>query len=267
VADKQEAKKFMSMAVCLVPEALTFASNRAEQLRILQDQLGGLPSDAAACSLASNDTVPATIQLLENARGFLWKCLLDETSDVESLRKRRQPLVDELEEIRRGRSQNQTLRSSTRTDIVSLMFKVAMGLQESQPMERYQGILDKIRAESGLENFLRVPDDLLDLHSMADYGPIVYVNSCSFWSNEYRSDALIITKDPILSLTLPGFKFESIQENRAKLQRAIERLKNNAVEANRDYGTVMTWLWKTVVEPVLDSIDFAPYNLPINVKQ
>jgi hypothetical protein len=28
----------------------------------------------------------------------------------------------------------------------------------------------------------------------------------------------------------------------------------------------MTWLWKTVAGPILDSIDFAPYNLPTNAR-
>jgi hypothetical protein len=132
----------MIMAVELLPEALILSSGRAEQLRVL-NQLGGLPSDAAACSIASNDPVPSTIQLLENARGIIWNRLLDEIADTDNLRKRSESLAEELEEIRRDLFQNPRVGNSLGTESVSLMVKDPVKLRGSQSIERYRGLLDK----------------------------------------------------------------------------------------------------------------------------
>lgn len=116
----------------------------------------------------------------------------------------------------------------------------------------------RIRELPGHEAFL-LPPDADALARQAVEGPIVHINVSG-----YRSDAILVTKDGIHSLALPGLTVPTVMEQADAFYTALSDAHDDSLDplrritAQRAVRTVLEWLWDEAAGPVLDELGLAP---------
>lgn len=115
-----------------------------------------------------------------------------------------------------------------------------------------------IRQLPGLEK-LQLTPTAADLMAAALGGPIVIVSSSGI-----RSDAVIVTHSAIKAIPLPGLIYEDVKEQMRRLHEDLIRGKHATYPArNQGLLQLLQWLWDTVVEPVLNELQFHPSTLDV----
>lgn len=132
----------------------------------------------------------------------------------------------------------------------------ARRMQRQNDADAYRQVLQDIRAVPGFSSFLRTPDAPADIQNYAKAAPIVFINA-----SEYRSDALVITKDRVYNLPLPSFSTDQVTVYATRFVEALKRFRKEEEQADAfaNYQVVLKWLWKAAAKPVLSSIDWETY--------
>jgi hypothetical protein len=114
--------------------------------------------------------------------------------------------------------------------------------------QRSSDVEDEIRGLPGFERF-QLPTFSDNLVTFAENGPLV-----SFIVTEFRSDALLVIKCGINSVTLAKLEFTQLQIylneliGEFKLSKGRPSTKN---ERNKRLREILSWLWEVAVRPVL----------------
>lgn len=237
--DPVQAVQGYELAVELLPARAARQLDHADAGHALTD-FPGLASDAAACALEAGDPGRA-VELLERGRGILLDQALHVRDDLAELHTVQPELADRFGELQ------ETLAAG----------RSAVDPYDAVPdalhvlSEELEQLLTRIRGLPGFELFLR-PLTLEQLLAQAVEGPIVLVNF-----SRYRCDALLLTRDGLQVVPLPGLADKAAPQRLSEFLHALDRLAGSAglTEQRRLEHTLaagLAWLWDTVTGPVLD---------------
>ncbi|MFF0429046.1 CHAT domain-containing protein [Streptomyces sp. NPDC004520] len=263
-----QAAHLLEMAVWRLPTVAPRRLGRRDQQTNLAS-LAGLAADAAALMLnapgaASRQSAARALQLLEQGRGILIGQALDSRSDLTELKVRHPELARQFEALR------DELDAIDDTDSLVLPPRPGMGGSPDFALApaphdhraRIATALDEtvaqIRELPGHETFLLPPDPDV-LAQQAVEGPIVHINV-----SRYRSDAILVTKNGIRSLALPGLTMPTVTEQADAFYTALSDAHDDDLDplrriaAQRTTRTVLEWLWDEAAGPVLDELGFTP---------
>ena len=180
---------------------------------------------------------------------------LDTSSDLTELENHHPELAKTFKSLRDEISsprldQKENWNKSSIDIVASIAHRQAAG-------EEFDGLIDRIRALDGFENFL-LPlsgDELMELG--AD-GPIITFNISSL-----RSDAFLITKNRIHCLHLPTLRFADLESRCSSFTDLMSRLSTaNYYSINLAVQRILEWLWDVAVGPILDELGFTEEPKP-----
>lgn len=119
----------------------------------------------------------------------------------------------------------------------------------------------EIRTKQGFGSFAR-PPSTAELLQGAAAGPVVVINVSS-----YRSDALLLTRDGITSLPLPGLAMDTVIVQANAFHQALHstargRTSPERTAAQRQLNEILGWLWDAVAGPVLDALGYCTQHAP-----
>ncbi|EXF80224.1 hypothetical protein CFIO01_11422 [Colletotrichum fioriniae PJ7] len=222
-----EAEPIADLAVSLIPRACTRKLTQDDQLHALHD-ISETSTEACSISLRVGN-VGKALQHIEFGRGLVLGYLIDGQNDLSDLRQRDSSLAHEYESLR------------------ARVAGASTGLDEIyQELDNCEG---KIRQIEGFERFLLSPS-LDELQAEACGGPIVVVNLSSF-----GADAIIVTKDNLQTLGLPGMTVNSMSRvTVAKMTREGRERDMEPEQAPRLGVEMLEWLWSSCVHPILNKI-------------
>lgn len=201
-------------------------------------------SAASACLEVTGDVYEA-IRLSERGRGIIANLRLNLDADLSALEVQHGQLAKDFRDVRSELSLN----------IASMEVNLSNGSTNANETrlqtEKFNSILTRIRSKPGFEGFLDCPTES-ELQSMAASGPLVM-----FSVTRFRSDALLITKDGLKSVSLPKLTLSEVSSYGEKFIKAITKrsVRENA-KLRTQMKEVLAWLWDYAVRPVLDELGY-----------
>ncbi|KAF8423527.1 CHAT domain-containing protein [Tirmania nivea] len=252
VKDWSTTFAFLHAAIHLMPLVTARSLEREDQQYIL-GQLTGLASLAAAVSLEAGQSPLEALRLQELGRNVTNGQLLDYRIDISDLMERHPTLAKAFDSLRQeldspfpplepsipASDMSKARRLDVQQSAISRRNKIAKDLNN---------VLVQIRQKPGFENFLLAKSQEY-LLSAAREGPIVVLNV-----TELRSDAILLTKDHVRSITLPHLSHSSMIKYFGK-SAATDGYDNEVMRE------LLEWLWKGAVRPVLQELGFYPTKL------
>ncbi|MFD8966703.1 CHAT domain-containing protein [Streptomyces sp. NPDC059568] len=265
-ASRERAAQLLEAAVRRLPQAAPRRLERRDQQSSLA-AFSGLAADAAALALngpaAPSRQAARALQLLEQGRGILISQALDTRSDLTDLEARHPDLAqrfrrlrDELDEIGDTGAVGPPS-PGTGTAPYTFPSPIPHDLR-ARTAAALEATVARIRELPGFEGFL-LPPETDFLARQAEQGPIVQINV-----SDYRSDAILVTKDGIRSLALPGLSLPTVVAQTDAFYAALADAHDPALDAphrigaQRKAATVLEWLWDEAARPVLDELGFGP---------
>ncbi|GLY47600.1 CHAT domain-containing protein [Lentzea sp. NBRC 102530] len=230
---REEAAVAMATAVGLLPRLASRRLGRGDAQHFLR-RFTGLAGKAAACALDAGGPAAAVV-VLEVGRGVLSAQALDVREDLSALREDAPALAQRFDEL------SEAIENDQNADRVALS-------------AAFDEVLNGIRAVPGHEDFLRRPT-FAELVDVASEGPVVLVNT-----SPTRCDALILTPDEVLPVTLPALSDAELRRRVKAFHTGLAEQENSA----RELAVLQTleWLWHAVVRPVVAALPPAGAELP-----
>jgi hypothetical protein len=117
-------------------------------------------------------------------------------------------------------------------------------------------ILTQIRALDKFASF-GLPPTASELLAEGRSGPVV-----SFNVSRYRSDALLLTREGIASLELPGLEIQTVADHISTFHQNLNSATNpgktplERKAAQTKLCEILEWLWDTAAEPVLQALGY-----------
>ncbi|MGW4446763.1 CHAT domain-containing protein [Streptomyces sp. NPDC004682] len=235
----EEALEGFELALALLPFSITRRLARDDQEHELIS-VQGLAADAAACAVQLGRPEHAVL-LLEQGRGVLLGQAIAERSEWERLRAEHPLTAERFTHLRRLielTDSDTPAEGADTAGIADLRHTLAA---------RWEQLVTAIRALPGFGNFLGAPT-YAEVLACAGDGPIAVV-----YSSVYRSDALIVRRDGVTPVPLPGATPEALDGQVTRLNGALETaaVAGREREAQGAIGEVLGWTWDHVTEPVL----------------
>ncbi|PLB37618.1 CHAT domain-containing protein [Aspergillus candidus] len=255
--DRAKARNDILISLDLLPEAILMHATRLEQLKFVR-QYESVPGMVAALSIDAGDPASTVIPRLEAGRAFIWDRVQGRETQLDEIQAIDPMLAERFRTLQqRVTQQSRAAGASGDLDLASVTVDDANRMQRQHDSDAYRLVLGDIRALPGFQSFLRIPDTTTDLQAYAADAPIVFIN-CS----DYRSDALVITKDEVYNLPLPSFTLSKVQHWGQRFLQARESLSipESQAWALDAYKVVMKWLWEAAAQPVLTSINWDRYE-------
>ena len=255
--DRVKARDYILISLDLLPEAILMHATRLEQLKLVR-QYESIPSSVAALSQDAGDPASTVIPRLEAGRAFIWDRVQGRETQLDEIEAVDPALAERFRTLQqRITQQSRLVGPSGDLDLASVTPDDANRMQRQHDSDAYRQVLSEIRALPGFQSFLRIPDTTSDLQAYAINAPIVFIN-CS----DYRSDALVITKDDVYSLPLTSFTLSKVKHWGQRFLQARESLgiSESQAWALNAYNVVMKWLWEAAAQPVLTSINWDAYE-------
>lgn len=246
----QEASSLLGDAIRMLQKVNMRSVNMSDQLhrvsRLLPPATGSL---FVSVSLQAGEEASHCLRLLELARGLIIGHAIDFRSDLSELRLKHPEIADSFHRLRVAVDSTPS-EMEVKCDIPQLSFQ-----QGQRERERAVGDLEQtiasIRELPDFEGF-HLPPRSEELMGMAAHGPIIVVSS-----SEFRSDAIIVTRAAIksISLNLSGLLVYEQMQNMAK---AVCGPRPTYRDRNGRMGEILEWLWDAIVEPVFSGLDLKP---------
>ncbi|MGW1670717.1 CHAT domain-containing protein [Streptomyces sp. NPDC002324] len=219
----------------------------------LEDRISGLAvsdnvaCDAAACALSAGRPETA-LALLEQGRGLLLAQAVDSRFDMTELAELEPGLAHRIAEIR-------AVLHAADSPFVDPAAPAREQWAAAHERRELAAELDELTHSAyrrlGLGDFLRPPTSEESREAAGD-GAVVVVNT-SF----LRCDALIVTRDGVRTVPLPGLALEGpggVRERTEALLAALSSAGRSPAEAGRMLRDTLEWLRETVVAPVLSGL-------------
>ncbi|KAI1327064.1 CHAT domain-containing protein [Xylariaceae sp. FL0255] len=229
--DWQQAYEIAKVVSNLVPKLVPQSLVASDKQRNLV-QLAGFASSAAAIALAAGKAPDVALEFLEQGRQVLLISSEQLRASVNDLQEAHPELAQRLTHL-----QKELDGVDETYDIETLSHPLLHKPDRHAVSDEFERYLLEIRKQTGFERFL-VPLEEDDIIFAADHGPVVVLNV-----SKYRCDAILIQDRRIRSISLPGLKHDD-----------VELL---AQRRNRGSPVVLTWLWETIANPVLNALGYA----------
>lgn len=235
-------------AVELVPLLVSRRLGRHDQ-NVAAAHLQGMASVGAAAALLLEQPERA-VELLEAGRGAVLGRALESKTELRDLQVR-EPLLAE-----------RYLRLARELDTIAYSLPT-VGREGAEDEDRgdtreriaakLDAVLAEIRTVPGFERFL-LPVPYEQLVRTADNGPVVIVNASSL-----RCDALVLTRQGIRPVPLPGLSLQTAMEQADRLFGVVTAgtagTPGRWVQAQQTVHEILAWLWDTIADPVLTALD------------
>lgn len=209
-------------------------------------QTSGLATDTCSIILKTGN-VEEALQQLEFGRGLILAYMIDNRSDISTLRKDKSDLAERYESLRSKISKEVDFRK-----LASWEFALREREKDIKDIEK---CIDQIRRIPHHERFLQKPA-VGELQNVAAEGPIVLVNV-----TDISSDAIILSHDQVKAIPLPALSSEAAITS---LQRGFQYYTSvRRGEFQRDMGGeeeslmeshTLTWLWDGCVKLVFNEL-------------
>ncbi|ONI76026.1 hypothetical protein ALI144C_35545 [Actinosynnema sp. ALI-1.44] len=220
----------LEIAVRLLPDLAPQRLRRSDQQYAI-GQFSGLANDAAAVALSASggsgdERAARALRLLEAGRAVLFSQALAARDD---LRQRHPQLAARLAELR------------DQVDAATDPAAARAVDDRLHLIDELTATLTRIRSLPGFSGYGLLPSTE-HLVAGAVAGPVVTLNV-----SRLRSDALLLTRDGITSVELPGLTLDAV------VQRVNTFHQSLAGSADRTVET-LEWLWDNVTGPVLGAL-------------
>ncbi|KAI4148276.1 MAG: hypothetical protein LQ340_005153, partial [Diploschistes diacapsis] len=212
-----------------------------------QDMLksySGLASRAAAYGLRTKeDRNPyEVLSLLELGRGVIASFLMDLREDALQLEGVCPDLLAaEFVSLRDELDQPADTIAANQYDSSNVLADELKGKKRRDADQRFNEVIDEIRAQPGLSRFLLPPSEI-DLKDAAKPGPIIIINV-----DDFRCDAILIETHQIRVLKLSSLTAEEVSMHVRQLHSAKDLL---------SMISLLEWLWEDIAEPCLHALGF-----------
>ncbi|KAF6741879.1 CHAT domain-containing protein [Ephemerocybe angulata] len=238
----------------------------------------GLPLQAASTAF-THHRVDKALEWLEQGRCLVWGQLTNLRRPLDDLRDHHSHLSDSVMEV----SRQLELAGSSR-----VMPRAGMSLSEKRSLDeqardnfdlaqRWDNLLDKVRALPGFETFLKPLPWYTLLQHLPESGYVVVINV-----DEQRCDAIAMRagQDQPLHIALPDFSLERCEQYRKDLlvqlqsynlldrgradvteseeggmKRSIQSVSLRGKRGEPVIQAILRGLWKTVVKPILQRLE------------
>ncbi|BBX83712.1 glycoside hydrolase family protein [Mycolicibacterium aubagnense] len=248
-----DALAAVEAAVALLPQVVSRTLARADREHSL-GQLMSLPALAASVAVAAG-RLERAVELLELTRGILVADTLDARSnDLARLRQRNPKIADQFERLRRriGALENP---ATAPPDTKERGTALAQARRDAHAA--FDQLIEQIRTVDGFAGFFR-PPNFERIAAQAQGGPIIFT-----YTSPVRSDALIVTSDPVGAVRhvpLPGLTDSEARSQANLLLAAQQATADPAIDINVRSGgqrvilDVLSWTWNTITEPILAAL-------------
>lgn len=257
------ATEWLSYAVELLPLAAWHGLSPGDR----EHQLGswpGLPLDAAACALNA-ERPELAVEVLEQGRSVIWGQLLQIRTDPAQLAASHPELSSRLTRVRDILDQTESAAIVTAHDPPPTKSGSAnavrqIGERRMRAASEWDILLETIRKLPGFQNFGRAVSFSQLTEAAAD-GTVIMLNV-----SRIRCDALILTGAGLRVLPLEQLSWDSVMTHGQAYLHAVQLLTGygqdepTREEVQSGLGaieTTLTWLWRTIAEPVLADLGFA----------
>jgi len=258
-SDPGQASDLLETAVLLLPLLTPRYLDRGDQQHVLGGY-AGVAGDAAALALAGTYdggggplAAARALRLLEAGRALLLSQAYETRSDLTDLRRDHPGLAERFARLRD--------RLNRPPDAVPGRPGEPPG-RGGQPEDRrllarqLDETLAEIRSLDGFAAFA-LPPSTEELHAQAAEGPVVTFNI-----SQYRSDALLLTRDAVTSVALPALTREAVTERVIAFHQAVGAATDSGsglairTDAQKAIGDILEWLWDNAAEPVLHALGY-----------
>ncbi|KAK0747009.1 CHAT domain-containing protein [Schizothecium vesticola] len=250
--DLRRVADFSRLAVQLLPGLSPRLLRKQDQQEMIST-FSGLGSYATSALLAVGESPAEAVRALEASRGVMNSMLIDTRTDVSYLEKRDGHLAAEFRRV------SKILDNATGNQAIAL---AEGGLRNRDAEARimaakdFDRIVEEIRQLDGLHNFLKTPTDEEIQFTAGPSSYIILINISSL-----RSDALVVEPTRIWSIKLPALVIGETVSNANRLTQVIQDEGSGAIdrlEANENMRDILAWLWKSVVNPVVQRLPALP---------
>ncbi|WP_370972639.1 CHAT domain-containing protein [Amycolatopsis sp. cg9] len=225
-------------AIELLPRLVPRSLPRTDQQRHLM-RLSTLSADAAACAVRLHDPLRALV-VAEHSRTVLAAQLLESWPEREAVARLAPELARrlDLQATELGRHEHDDADRAGRR----------------RAAEGWEKLVERVREFPELAGFLR-PPGARELLGAASDGPVVVVNSSRFGSH-----ALVVERAGVRALPLPDLEPAAVRHQAGRFLGAVDDVEDienpsGPREGNQVMTEILRWLWRTVAEPVLGSLD------------
>lgn len=246
----EESSDLLYDAVQLLPGVIPHNLKQQDRQYMLRE-LSGLATTAASAALAAGREPIWTLQLLEQGRGVGAGLRFGiRPSEFAALRIRHPDMADKLERLYHFLQSSKSLPRPYGLDGANGgdTVQVMRTSERYQAAAQFDAVVDEVRKLPGLESFM-LPPTAKELHSAGSSGPLIIINVSPF-----RSDALLVTKDSVRSLRLPGLDYADVVKKVDIFRAACAS--DMPSHDTEDISKVLEWLWDVVASPILNELGF-----------
>ena len=238
--DSIDCCKAAEKCVDLMNRLISDFHDQAQQLFIIREARR-LPRIWVSSAIAAGRDAVTIVNALEKGRSILWDRLINRKGQVVELAEKHEELASQYRNLRK--KLDQTAQPDDN-------FK-------DQPQDKFllesemNDLVAKIRQQDGFTDFLLPPLGASKLQSYGAYGPIVMLVA-----QEPIGYASVASKDSIFTVPLREYTPEACQRHFQLLRQSLDpvcSLQDQVRAADLLYQ-VLTWLWESAAEPVLNRL-------------
>lgn len=239
------ALKALEIAMWKILPLVTFRALQVSDQQFKVARLLGLAASTCAIAAEAGKDAEYSLQLLELGRGIMLGFTIDNRGDLSN-----------LQSVDPGLSKRfHYLRSELEIPLVDplepgLLPSDVVLQHRFQVAQELESVLAEIRELPFLEDFQQLPS-AEGMRKLAGDGTIAVINT-----SVYRNDAFIVTKAAIVAVPLTSIDSDEVQEWWNVLVKDIPD--SPPPEKNRKMESLLMWLWKSIVEPVVRTLDYKP---------
>ena len=249
------ASDLLETAITLLPQVTPRYLYRRDQQYAISG-LAGLASDAAALALADTrdgqagpQAAARALRLLEAGRALLLSQALDTRTELTDLRRQHPQLAQRFAELRDRLNQPPSASPggcNPRPEVQAEERRRTAGQLEAT--------LTEIRRLDGFAAFA-LPPAISELRAQACDGPVITFNV-----SQYRSDALLLTRDGVTSVRLPGLTRETVIDQITAFHQALRAAADSSAgptsrqAAQTAIQDILGWLWDNAAGPALHTL-------------
>ncbi|MFJ8536873.1 CHAT domain-containing protein [Streptomyces sp. NPDC093591] len=253
IPDLGRAANFAERAVLMLPELAPRRLKRNDQQRALGSHGTTVTADAVALALAApggtaQERAVRALRLAEAGRSVLLSQALDTRSDLTDLHQEHPDLAQRFATLRELLDQDSAV---TLSALGVGHAQIPVGGQRPQLVAELEALLGRIRSQEGFADF-GLPPTSDDLLAEAALGPVVTFNVSG-----YRSDALLLTRAGISSVSLPKLTPDNVIERVNAFYQALDTSTapdGDRIAAQKTLREILEWLWEHAAEPVLSAL-------------
>lgn len=254
VGEWEQAADAFAVAVRTLPDVASRAHLRHEQEEGLA-RYAGLASDATACALAAGRRLQA-LELVEQGRSILRDRARESWGPLARLRAVAPELAERYVELTRFLDSDPPSLRTGELSITDMLTAVRTGEERQRLETERRALIDRIRG-MGFLDFL-APIRASDLLASVPDGAVIVINV-----SDYRSDALLLRPGRLDTIELAAVTPSAVDEELSRLHEAVGVRRRDLtpaepvasrIDSDRAITGVLTWLWRSIAEPVIDLV-------------